>query len=76
MLDIRAIEEDCEKFAWDFLNEEDVAVLPGASFGNAARGHIRISMCQDEETLREAAKRLQRFIAARLDKSGQTAAAG
>ncbi|WP_025030486.1 pyridoxal phosphate-dependent aminotransferase [Nitratireductor aquibiodomus] len=76
MLDIRAIEEDCEKFAWDFLNEEDVAVLPGASFGNAARGHIRISMCQDEKTLREAAKRLQRFIAARLDKSGQTAAAG
>ena len=76
MLDIRAIEQDCEKFAWDFLNQENVAVLPGASFGDAAKGHIRISMCQDEETLREAAKRLQRFIAARLDKPVKKTAAG
>ncbi|WP_367718634.1 pyridoxal phosphate-dependent aminotransferase [Nitratireductor sp. GISD-1A_MAKvit] len=76
MLDIRAIEQDCETFAWDLLKEEDVAVLPGASFGDAARGHIRISMCQDEETLREAATRLQRFITNRLARAKQSACAG
>ncbi|MCV0377613.1 aminotransferase class I/II-fold pyridoxal phosphate-dependent enzyme [Nitratireductor sp.] len=76
MLDIRAIEQDCEKFAWDLLNAEDVAVLPGASFGDAAKGHIRISMCQDEETLREAAKRLERFISGRLDAGKSATAAG
>ncbi|WP_295806740.1 aminotransferase class I/II-fold pyridoxal phosphate-dependent enzyme [uncultured Nitratireductor sp.] len=75
MLDIRAVEEDCEKFAWELLNDEDVAVLPGASFGDAAKGHIRISMCQDEETLREAARRLQRFVAARLGEPSQGVAA-
>lgn len=63
MLDISAIEPDCEKFAWDLLNTEKVAVMPGSSFGDAAKGHIRISMCQDESLLEEAALRIRRFIA-------------
>lgn len=63
MLDISAIEPDCEKFAWGLLDAEKVAVMPGASFGEAAAGHIRISMCQEEPVLLEAAGRLRRFIA-------------
>jgi arginine:pyruvate transaminase len=62
MLDIRAVEPDCEKFAWAFLDAEKVAVMPGASFGDAAAGHIRISLCQQEEVLKEAASRLRRFV--------------
>ena len=62
MLDIRAVEPDCEKFAWAFLDAEKVAVMPGASFGDAAAGHIRISLCQPEEVLKEAASRLKRFV--------------
>ena len=63
MLDISAIEPDCEKFAWAFLNAEQVAVLPGSSFGDAARGHVRISLCRSEDDLKVAAARLRRFAA-------------
>ncbi|MGN6307791.1 MAG: pyridoxal phosphate-dependent aminotransferase [Mesorhizobium sp.] len=61
MLDISAVEPDDEKFAWAFLDAEKVAVMPGSSFGEAAAGHIRISLCQPENVLREAASRLRRF---------------
>ncbi|WP_315923591.1 pyridoxal phosphate-dependent aminotransferase [Mesorhizobium sp. SP-1A] len=63
MLDISAIEPDDEKFAFAFLDAEKVAVMPGSSFGDAAAGHIRISLCQSPETLIEAARRLRRFAA-------------
>lgn len=65
MLDISRVEPDSEAFAWEFLETEKVAVMPGTSFGMAAAGHIRVSMCQEEPVLREAAARLQRFIARR-----------
>ena len=61
MLDISAIEPDCEKFAWSLLESENVAVMPGASFGEAAAGHIRVSLCQPDDLLVEAANRLRRF---------------
>lgn len=61
MLDVSAIEPDCEKFAWDLLEAEKVAVMPGISFGDAASGHIRISLCQPDDVLQEAASRLRRF---------------
>ena len=61
MLDISAVEPDDEKFAWALLDAEKVAVMPGSSFGEAAAGHIRISLCQPEDVLREAANRLRRF---------------
>ncbi len=63
MLDIRAVEPDCEAFAWGFLENEKVTVMPGSSFGEAAAGHIRISLCQPEPILAEAATRLKRFVA-------------
>lgn len=61
MLDISAIEPDDEKFAWAFLDQEKVGVMPGSSFGAAAAGHIRFSLCQPEPVLMEAATRLRRF---------------
>ncbi|MFC6489082.1 pyridoxal phosphate-dependent aminotransferase [Nitratireductor sp. GCM10026969] len=63
MLDISEIDPDSEAFAWALLEREQVAVMPGTSFGAAAEGHVRISMCQDESVLREAAGRMCRFIA-------------
>lgn len=63
MLDIRAMQPDDEKFAWALLDAEQLAVMPGSSFGEAAAGHIRISLCQPDEVLKEAATRLKRFIA-------------
>ena len=64
MLDIRTVEPDCERFAWRLLEAEKVAVMPGSSFGEAAAGHIRISLCQPDALLKEAATRLRRFISA------------
>ncbi len=63
MLDISAIEPDDEKFAWALLDKELVGVMPGSSFGEAAAGHIRISLCQPQAVLEEAAARLRRFTA-------------
>lgn len=64
MLDISAIEPDDERFAWALLEDEKLAVMPGSSFGEAAAGHIRISLCQPDEVLKDAAARLRRFAAA------------
>jgi arginine:pyruvate transaminase len=61
MLDVSALNADCEAFAWGLLESEKVAVMPGGSFGDAAKGHIRISLCQPEEVLVEAAARIQRY---------------
>ena len=44
------------------LDKEKVGVMPGSSFGEAAAGHIRISLCQPEPVLQEAAMRLRRFV--------------
>lgn len=62
MLDISAVEPDDEAFAWALLESEKISVTPGSSFGEAAAGHIRISLCKPEPVLREAAARLLRFM--------------
>lgn len=72
MLDIRAVEPDCERFAWGLLDREQMAVLPGASYGEAARGHLRISLCKPEALLKEAADRLRRFVGAYQPATGTT----
>jgi arginine:pyruvate transaminase len=66
MLDVSAVDPDCEAFAWDLLNAEQIAVMPGVSFGEAAGGHVRISLCQPEAVLEEAVSRLRRFVAGRM----------
>jgi arginine:pyruvate transaminase len=36
-------------------------VMPGASFGKQAAGHVRVSLSADAELLREAASRMVRL---------------
>ena len=69
MLDVSAVEPDDEKFAWAFLDTENVSVMPGSSFGDAAAGHIRISLCQPDDVLLEAATRLRRFASSYRSKA-------
>jgi arginine:pyruvate transaminase len=69
MLDVSTIERDDEKFAWAFLDAEKVGVMPGSSFGDAAVGHIRISLCQPDDVLLEAATRLRRFASSYRSKA-------
>lgn len=66
MIDVREVAESGEEFAWTLLEEEGIAILPGESFGPAAAGHVRISMCETGPRLREAAERLERFVLRRL----------
>lgn len=62
MLDISAVDADCEPFAWGLLEQEQVSVMPGISFGEAAKGHVRISLCQPEDVLRDAAQRIANYV--------------
>ncbi len=62
MIDIRNVTMDAEKFAFELLEKEKLCVMPGDSFGPSAAGHLRVSLCQPEEKLRDGANRLKRFV--------------
>ena len=51
-----------QEFAERLLKEESVAVVPGDVFGESGEGHIRCSYATSMEELREAMKRIKRFI--------------
>ena len=51
-----------EVFAERLLREEQVAVVPGSSFGSAGAGYIRCAYCTSYEKLEEALVRIERFL--------------
>jgi aminotransferase len=51
-----------EEFAEKLLFEEEVAVVPGSSFGDQGRGYIRCAYCTSYEKLEEALVRMERFV--------------
>lgn len=51
-----------EEFAQQLLMEEKVAVVPGDVFGASGAGHIRCSYATSMEQLKEAVKRMKRFV--------------
>lgn len=61
MLDVRATGMDGDAFANALLDAEHIAVMPGASFGAAAAGHIRIAMTTDDAAYVDALHRIVRF---------------
>lgn len=67
MLNVQATGLDGETFANALLDAEHIAVMPGASFGQAARGHIRIAMTTDDAAYVDALKRIVRFAQHSLD---------
>lgn len=54
-------EADAVAFARALREEARVAVAPGDGFGPRGRGHIRIGLVSDEETLAELIERLDAF---------------
>jgi len=44
------------------LKEEQVVVIPGEAFGPAGKGCLRIAFTVNQEILKEALERIQRFI--------------
>ena len=51
-----------EEFAERLLLEEEVAVVPGSSFGAAGAGYVRAAYCTAYEKLEEALVRMERFV--------------
>lgn len=51
-----------QEFAEKLLKQERVAVVPGDVFGESGEGHIRCSYATSMEELREAMKRIKKFI--------------
>lgn len=52
-----------EAFAWRLLEEENVAVMPGSSFGGHASAYIRLSLTVVDSSLAEACERISRLAA-------------
>lgn len=69
MLDVRRTGLDGVGFAHRLLQEEEIAVMPGESFGDAAAGHVRIALTVPDETLDDAMRRIV-ALAERLASGG------
>ena len=59
---IAALNPDCEHFAFDLLDQEQVVVIPGSAFGPSGKGFVRLACTVDKDRLTEAMDRLERFI--------------
>lgn len=60
--DIRKYEMTSEEFATDLLEKEHVVVVPGTAFGDSGEGFVRISYVYSLEALKEAIKRIEKFL--------------
>ncbi|KAJ8907153.1 hypothetical protein NDN08_003635 [Rhodosorus marinus] len=63
LVDISGTGMSATEFAWKLLNDFDVSVLPADSFGEAASGHVRISLTKSRETLKTAVEKLAKCAA-------------
>ena len=60
--DIRKYNMSSEEFATELLNKEHVVVVPGTAFGESGEGFVRISYAYSLDALKEAIKRIERFL--------------
>lgn len=51
-----------EEFCNRILQKERLAVVPGVAFGDSGEGHIRCSYAYSIDNIKEAVRRLERFI--------------
>lgn len=51
-----------EEFATKLLEKEHVVVVPGTAFGDSGEGFVRISYAYSLEALKEAAKRIEKYL--------------
>lgn len=57
-------------FAMRLLKEADVAVAPGAGFGPAGEGYLRLALVENEKRLRQAVRQIGRCLGARVGAQG------
>lgn len=58
VIDVSATGLSGEDFAWELLRQQQVAVMPGGSFGDQAEGLIRVSLTVPDDKLAEAMERM------------------
>jgi arginine:pyruvate transaminase len=63
--DVRPTGMSGQDFALGLLAEENIAVMPGESFGKAGAGHVRISLTAPLEVLEPAIARIAAFAGRR-----------
>jgi len=63
--DISSTGLKAKDFALELLQSEKVAVVPGDAFGSHCANHIRCSFATSMDNLKEAMKRIERFVASR-----------
>jgi alanine-synthesizing transaminase len=49
-------------FAMKLINDADVAVSPGAGFGQAGEGYVRLALVENSERLRQAVRQIGRCL--------------
>ena len=64
------------EFSKLLLNEADVAVSPGVAFGEYGEGYVRISLVENEQRIRQAARNIKVFLAKELVKGKETRQSG
>ncbi|MCJ2184122.1 LL-diaminopimelate aminotransferase [Novosphingobium sp. 1949] len=62
------------EFSKQLLTEAEVAVAPGVGYGEDGEGFVRIAMVENEQRLRQAARNIKRFLAAKGVNTGANSA--
>jgi len=70
MVDVSSATSDSEAFALRLLAERHVAVAPGATFGDGARGMVRVSLAADRDAVLEGLGRLADQVQAWREAAG------
>ena len=68
MPDIRATGLSGQEFANRLLDQHQIAVMPGESFGKSAAGHLRVAMTIEDEAFARAMRTLCEFASELADK--------
>ena len=62
MVNIKDTGMNSEEFAYKLLEKEQVAVVPGVTYGSSCEGYIRLAFTMKEERILEGVKRIKRFV--------------
>jgi aminotransferase len=61
-LNIKKLGKNSETIANELLEKANVITIPGSAFGPHGEGYLRISYANSEENLKEAVKRIKKYI--------------
>ena len=62
MVNIKETGMTSEEFAYALLEKEQVAVVPGITYGDACEGYVRIAFTMNEDKIEEGVRRMKRFV--------------